>query len=193
MAKIQLERAKRVGVKIVGYIRDVDIVVDAIFGAGLNRVLSTDIATVVSRLNSLKSFKIACDIPSGIDSGGRVGNVAFRADVTITMGALKESLYLDEAKDYVGEIICANLGVDRTIYEMDSNSYLLDDGDFRIPFRNKKSSHKGTFGHCAIFCGDKEGAGIISAMSATRFGAGLTTIIVNKRVTPPPHIMHSEK
>ncbi len=191
MAKLQLERAKKVGVEIVDEIKEADIIVDAIFGAGLNKPLSSDIAITVSKLNSLDGFKLACDIPTGIDSRGRVGSVAFRADVTVTMGALKEALYLDEAKDYVGEIICANLGVQRELYELNSNSYLLESSDFKAPFRVKKSSHKGNFGHCAIFCGEKEGAGIISAMAATRFGAGLTTLVVHEKVTPPPHIMSS--
>jgi hydroxyethylthiazole kinase-like uncharacterized protein yjeF len=193
MAKLQLKRAKLVGIKIVDNIKNADIIVDALFGAGLNRVLKTDVATVVSRLNSLNGFKLACDIPTGVDNRGRIGNVAFRADVTITMGALKKALYLDEAKDYVGEIICVYLGIDRSIYEIESNSYLLEESDFRVPFRRKKSSHKGSFGHCVIFCGEKEGAGIISAMSATRFGAGLTTIISHEKISPPPNIMHSTK
>lgn len=191
MAKLQLNRAKRVGVEVVDEIKEATITVDALFGAGLNRGLPNEIAMIVSRLNRLESFKIACDIPTGIDSRGRVGSIAFRADTTITMGALKEALYLDEAKDYVGEIICADLGVDREIYELNSNSYLLEEGDFTPPFRKKRASHKGSFGHCAIFCGEKEGAGIISAMAATRFGAGLTTLIVHEKVTPPPYIMHS--
>ena len=191
MAKIQLKRAKSVGVQIVDDIKNADVIVDSIFGAGLNKPLSSDIAIIVSQLNPLSGFKIACDIPTGIDKRGRIGSVAFRADVTVTMGALKEALYLDEAKDYVGEIICANLGVEREVYEFPSNSYLLESSDFRAPFREQKSSHKGSFGHCAIFCGEKEGAGIISAMAATRFGAGLTTLVVHEKVTHPPHIMHS--
>jgi hydroxyethylthiazole kinase-like uncharacterized protein yjeF len=191
MAKLQLKRAKAVGVEGVNDIKECDITVDALFGAGLNRGLPNEIAMIVSQLNRLNSFKISCDIPTGIDTRGRVGSIAFRADVTVTMGALKEALYLDEAKDYVGNIICADLGVDRELYEMPSNSYLLEESDFNPPFRIKKSSHKGSFGHCAIFCGEKEGAGIISALSATRFGAGLTTLIVHDKVSPPPHIMHS--
>ena len=57
--------------------------------------------------------------------------------------------------------------------------------------RQKQNSHKGSFGHAAVFCGEKEGAGIISGMAATHFGAGLTTLVVHEKVSPPPYLMHS--
>ena len=54
-----------------------------------------------------------------------------------------------------------------------------------------QTAHKGTFGHAAIFTGEKEGAGIIAGMAATRFGAGLTTLVVHERVAIPPYLMHA--
>jgi len=194
MAKLQLERAKLVGVEPVNGIREADIIVDAIFGAGLNRELSEDIVHIVNEMNMLKGYKIACDIPTGIDSEGRVSPIAFRADTTITMGALKEALFLDEAKDFVGEIIVADLGVARELYEFEEcDSYWLDKSDFNPPKREALTSHKGSFGHASIFCGEKSGAGIICAMAATKFGSGLTTLIYHEKINPPYHLMSSTK
>jgi len=67
--------------------------------------------TLIDSMNDLNGFKIACDIPSGIDEFGCVSSVAFCADVTVTMGARKESLYMDGVKDIVGEITRVGLGI----------------------------------------------------------------------------------
>jgi len=191
MAKLQLDRAKRVGVEVVNGIKEADIIVDALFGAGLSRALSEELIELLEELNSLSGFKIACDIPTGIDERGTPLPIAFRADITITMGALKEALYQDLAKDFVGEVICANLGVSRELYEDDTLCFLLEESDFNPPYRTTLATHKGSYGHSAIFCGEKEGAGIISATASARFGSGLTTLVIHDRVIAPPFLMKS--
>ncbi len=191
MAKLQLERAKSLGVKIVKKLKKADLFIDALFGAGLNRELNSESQTIIERMNALSGYKLACDIPSGLSKAGYPNPVAFRADKTITMGALKEALYLDGAKDYVGKIKVANLGVSRKLYEDPTDTFLLEKKDFKPPLRKEQNCHKGTFGHAAIFAGEKEGAAIIAAMAATRFGAGLTTIIHNRDFPIPPYLMHA--
>jgi len=191
MAQLQYERAKKLGVNIVDELHEADVVVDAIFGAGLSRNIDEKTEDIVHRLNSFKGYKIACDIPSGIGENGNLMPMAFRADVTITMGAYKESLYLDESKDYVGEIERVNLGVSHSRYETDSSTFVLEYSDLKLPSRVELSTHKGTFGHATVFCGEKEGAGVIAGMAASKFGAGLTTLIVHDKVMPPPYLMCS--
>jgi hydroxyethylthiazole kinase-like uncharacterized protein yjeF len=192
MAKLQWERAQKLGIIPVEDIGDADVIVDAIFGAGLNRVLDDATQCLVQRLNALHGFKLACDVPTGIGSDGRLMPIAFKADMTVAMGARKEALYHDEAKLCVGEIICANLGVSDAFYAPQSDTFVLEAADLRLPTRDlAEATHKGTFGHAAVFCGEKEGAGIIAALAASRFGAGLTTLVVHERITPPPVLMHA--
>ncbi len=191
MAKIQLERAQKAGVPLVDEICEADVVVDALFGSGLNRMLDERTQTLLHRLNALSGFKLACDIPTGVGSDGRLMPLAFEADVTVTMGAFKESLYLDESKDAIGEIRCVDLGVSRTMYEMPSDTFVLESSDLHLPTRTASSTHKGSFGHTAVFCGEKEGAGIIAATAASRFGVGLTTLVVHEQLSPPPFLMHA--
>ena len=192
MAKIQLQRAKSLDIKIVKEIFEADIIVDCLFGSGLNKQLDTDDTSLLENLNSFNSYKIACDIPSGIDNLGQVKTIAFEADTTITMGALKTSLFSDIAKDYVGEIIVANLGVQREVYEIETNKYLLDESDMKLPFRNKKNAHKGTYGHLNVYVGDKKGAGIISSKAAFGFGAGLVSAVSHEKLELPYHIMQTQ-
>lgn len=120
MAQLQLQRAKTLDINIVDELFNADIIVDCLFGTGLNKPLdekSVNLLNTLNSYNSFSTFKLACDIPSGINNLGQIQNIAFEADVTITMGALKTSLFSDFAKDYVGEIIVSNLGVQREIYE----------------------------------------------------------------------------
>jgi len=168
-----------------------DVIVDAVFGAGLNRDIDQETQKILHKLNSFKGFKIACDIPTGVGDNGLLMPMAFHADITITMGALKESLYVDESKDVLGEIICVDLGISRKLYEKESNTFVLESSDLKLPSRTALSTHKGNFGHAAVFSGEKEGAGIIAGMAASRFGAGLTTLVVHEKIMPPSYLMHA--
>jgi len=191
MAKIQLERAVRLGVKSVDTIEDADVIVDALFGAGLNRNINEETEHIIHKLNSFKGHKIACDVPTGVGESGQLMPLAFEADVTLTMGAYKEALYLDVCKDVVGDVIRIDLGLSSLFYEGESQTYLLEASDLKLPSRTAQSTHKGSFGHAAVFCGEKEGAGIISGMAATTFGAGLTTLVVHDKISTPAYLMHA--
>ncbi len=146
MAQIQLQRAKSIGIKIKKKLTKGDIYIDALFGAGLNRALNQESIKIITLLNDRKGFKLACDIPSGLNEKGLPSPIAFKADTTITMGALKEALYLDIAKDYVGTIKVANLGVARELYEESSDSFVLEKVILNHRIRNNKECHKGDFG-----------------------------------------------
>jgi len=191
MAKIQLERAVRLGVKKVDTIKEAEVVVDALFGAGLNKPLNEEAQHIIHQLNALKAHKIACDVPTGVSDEGLLLPLAFQADVTLTMGAYKEALYLDACKDVVGEVIRVDLGVSSLFYEGESQTCLLESSDLKLPSRTQRSTHKGSFGHAAVFCGEKEGAGIISGMAAATFGVGLTTLVIHEKVSSPAYLMHS--
>jgi hydroxyethylthiazole kinase-like uncharacterized protein yjeF len=191
MAQLQLKRAKLLGIEELDFVCSCDVVVDCLFGSGLNKDLDEDSIELLKRVNYLDAYKIACDIPSGINTLGQIQSVAFKADTTITMGAYKNSLFSDNAKNYVGEIIVADLGVQREVYEGSCNTFLLEKSDMKLPFRKDKNSHKGTYGHVGIIMGEKCGAGRIACDAAFKFGAGLVTAICHKELNLPYHIMQS--
>jgi hydroxyethylthiazole kinase-like uncharacterized protein yjeF len=184
MALLQAKRAKAVGVKECKKLKECDVLVDAIVGTGFNGEFNDELKTTLKEMNSLRAFKIACDIPSGYK---------FIADVTLTMGALKKSMFLDEAKEFVGEIKVLNLGVGRDVYEKRSNWRVLDLEDLKLPNRVKKDSHKGSYGHLAVISGEKSGASIMSALSALRFGSGLVTLVGFEEIEIPYSLMYSHE
>ncbi len=192
MGELQLKRLRALHVKVVPSIIDADIYVDALFGSGLVRDLSENISLIVKQLNSKKAIKIACDIPTGIDFEGKVKFVCFEADITVTMGALKESLFSDDAKNFVGEIKVANLGVSRKNYETKQSSFFLEESDLKLPYRDKKTVNKGDFGHVVVISGHKEGASRLSALASFNFGAGLVSLTGKNRNNIPLSIMSCE-
>ena len=188
MAEVQLERVQCLDIEFVDEVVDADVIVDAIFGAGLSRELDEKTRKIIVCLEELNGFKIACDVPTGIDVDGNPLPMAFFADVTLSMGALKEALFSDMAKDYVGKVLCVDLGVhyDKYTEGFETNTFLLGESDLKLPSRNwSKMTHKGSFGHLAVVAGEKEGAGLLSASAALRFGAGLVTM-VGEMATPLP-------
>jgi len=193
MAILQDKRVHSIGLKTTIYLNECDILVDALYGTGFNSSFNYEEKSVMDTINNLKAFKIACDIPSGIKRNGECDENTFVADITLTMGALKKSMFSDAAKEFVGRIKILDLGVSRSIYEGESNWNLLDFKDLELPLRDKKNTHKGSFGHLAIPCGDKQGASTISAMAALRFGSGLVSLIsFDEPSNLPASIMHAQ-
>jgi len=190
MAKIQEERAKAVGVNTITKLEgDYDVVVDCLFGSGLTRALDEKIQALLRQLNEMKCYKVACDIPTGISLEGKQVPEPFIADVTITMGAYKEVLFLDEVKDYVGEIKVVNLGVEASLYAGESQTFVLEKSDMKLPHRYLQNTHKGSFGHVAVVAGEKQGAGILAAKAALSFGVGLVSVLTDKSHNVPYELM----
>ncbi len=193
MAKLQLKRAKLVGVKIVDKVSKSDVVVDCLFGSGLDRPLDEKSQKIIKKLNKIDAYKIACDIPSGINCLGQISPICFQANITITMGALKKSLFTDNAKEYIGKIKVTNLGVQRKLYEGKTNYFLLNKSDLKLPLRDEKISHKGSFGHLAVLIGDKKGAGLLCAEAGFAFGCGLVTAVCKDEIKKiSNHIMQNK-
>ncbi|WQS52842.1 NAD(P)H-hydrate dehydratase [Helicobacter pylori] len=179
MCQLQKERAKKVGVVIKAWEEknedlECDVLVDCVVGSAFKGELEPFLD--FESLSQKARFKIACDIPSGIDSKGRVDKRAFKADTTISMGAIKSCLLSDRAKDYVGELKVGHLGVFNQIYEIPTDIFLLEKSDLKLPLRDKKNAHKGDYGHAHVLLGKHSGAGLLSAISALSFGSGVVSV-----------------
>ncbi|OKB17846.1 NAD(P)H-hydrate epimerase [Helicobacter pylori] len=179
MCQLQKERAKKVGVVIKTWEEknkdlECDVLIDCVIGSHFKGELEPFLN--FESLSQKARFKIACDIPSGIDSKGRVDKRAFKAHMTISMGAIKSCLLSDRAKDYVGELKVGHLGVFNQIYEIPTDTFLLEKSDLKLPLRDKKNAHKGDYGHAHILLGKHSGAGLLSALSALNFGSGVVSV-----------------
>ncbi|WQZ71904.1 NAD(P)H-hydrate dehydratase [Helicobacter pylori] len=179
MCQLQKERAKKAGVVIKAWEEknedlECDVLIDCVVGSNFKGELEPFLD--FESLSQKARFKIACDIPSGIDSKGRVDKRAFKADTTISMGAIKSCLLSDRAKDYVGELKVGHLGVFNQVYEIPTDTFLLEKSDLKLPLRDRKNAHKGDYGHAHVLLGKHSGAGLLSAISALSFGSGVVSI-----------------
>ncbi|MCQ2869934.1 NAD(P)H-hydrate dehydratase [Helicobacter pylori] len=181
MCQLQKERAKKAGVAIKAYEENAlnqnlecDVLIDCVIGSAFKGKLEPFLN--FESLSQKARFKIACDIPSGINSKGRVDKRAFKADLTISMGAIKSCLLSDRAKDYVGELKVGHLGVFNPIYEIPTDTFLLEKSDLKLPLRDRKNAHKGDYGHAHVLLGKHSGAGLLSAISALSFGSGVVSV-----------------
>ncbi len=96
-----------------------ECIIDGIFGSGFHGEMPKIVTDLITTINHADALKIAVDIPSGVSKTGAVLQSAFCADFTIAMGARKIALYADSAKDFVGRIKLANLGVCADIFARD--------------------------------------------------------------------------
>lgn len=155
------------------------VVIDAIFGSGLNRPIEGYFEKLFIHLNDRGSQIIAIDVPSGmfIDTPG--DHQTIEADITLTLQAPKLSFFFPENKLKLGEWTIIDIGLHQSWeVEQETSYYFITEDEVRsIPVRRQTFDHKGTFGHALMICGShgKIGAGILAAKAALVSGAGLVS------------------
>ena len=194
LCKLQRERLDLLDIPVTTELQEhCGALVDAVFGTGIRGSLDNEMCAVIDRMNAVQGYKIACDIPSGLNEFGIPSPVAFRADETCTMGAIKTALYADAAKDYTGDIHVLNLGLPRRCYEGETDTFLLSAADMKLPHRAVQNTHKMSYGHGLFFCGEKTGACMLAASAALHFGIGLVTVFGAPVPTAPFDFMYTQQ
>ncbi|MEK0081753.1 NAD(P)H-hydrate dehydratase [Benzoatithermus flavus] len=166
-----------------------DLVVDALFGAGLARPLDGAAAEVVRALNERRLPVVAVDVPSGVDGAtGAVLGAAPAARLTVTFCRLKPGHLLLPGRLLCGETVLADIGIpDEVVAAHDSGLRANGPGLWRhlVPERTAES-HKYRFGHALVVGGPKEttGATRLAARAALRVGAGLVSIACTPEALP---------
>ncbi|MBN2359602.1 MAG: NAD(P)H-hydrate dehydratase [Deltaproteobacteria bacterium] len=163
---------------------DVELVIDAIFGTGLQRPVEGRRRAVIEAINAGRRPVLAVDLPSGIDSDtGRVCGVAVRATRTVTFGCLKRGLVIGDGAECAGAIAVVDIGIPPLfVDEVGARCERVDEAGARaIAPAIAASDHKGTRGHLLIVAGSaaKAGAAWLAARGALRAGAGLVTIVTS--------------
>ncbi len=148
-----------------------DIIVDCLFGTGLDRAPDNSAAMLINSVISSGAFVISADIPSGLsgDNGMALG-CAVKADVTVAVAQLKLGFYLNDGLDLCGKIVCKEIGIDSKDYA----ACLAEDADVEqcFPVR-RRNSHKGMYGSCGIYAGQAFiGAACLAVKGAAVSGCG---------------------
>ena len=149
-----------------------EVFVDALLGIGLKSPPRPPIAQLIRKINESDAFRVAIDVPSGINSDtGAVLGEAVRANLTITLHKIKPGLL--KAKEYVGELVVRHIGIPEEIEKF------AGPGDVLMVVRPRSpEAHKGDFGRLLIIGGSEtfSGAPTLSALAALRTGVDLVYI-----------------
>ncbi|MEZ4875498.1 MAG: NAD(P)H-hydrate dehydratase [Flavobacteriaceae bacterium] len=161
-----------------------DIIVDCLFGIGLNRAPEGWVKKLIQYLNQQKAFRLAVDIPSGLSANEPImdAEAILYANHTLTFQSPKLNFFLPETGRFVPYFEVLDIGLDpeylyntaplaQLIYKLEAQQFYK---------QREKYSHKGTYGHSLIIGGSagKMGAVALSSRAALRVGAGLVTAFI---------------
>lgn len=171
-------------------IEKADLLVDAIFGTGLDAEVRGYYREVIDHLNTLQKPIVAVDIPSGLsaDTGKPLGT-AIRATLTLTFGLPKIGLLISPGVEYVGTLKVIDIGFpNRLIEEEQIQTYLIEKEEIYkwLSIPRRLDTHKGDYGHLLVIAGSvgKTGAAAMACEAALRMGAGLVTLAIPKSLNP---------
>lgn len=159
------------------------IVIDAIFGTGINSEINEDAKNWISTLNKLSNIKVSIDLPSGLhaDDISNTDHVV-KSDYTLTFQCFKRSFLFPESGKYCGEITLLDIGLHPSFTTEGRFRYEIIDADSirKVHKKREPFSHKGNFGHSLIIAGShgKMGACILAAKACLRSGTGLLTVAI---------------
>ncbi|QIE58500.1 NAD(P)H-hydrate dehydratase [Rasiella rasia] len=165
-------------------IKDEDIIIDALFGIGLNRPPEGWVKELIQYLNSKKSFKLSIDIPSGMYANKALtdAEAVLKASHTLTFQAPKLSFFLPETGRFVPYFEVLEIGLDpEYLHTTEPIAQVIAKPEAQQFYKQReKYAHKGSFGHTLVVAGSygKMGAAVLTTKAAYRTGAGLVTAFV---------------
>ncbi len=157
-----------------------DLLVDALLGTGIQGAVKGFVGEVIDFINqNVETRIISIDLPSGLDAGSSdIAGSAIRADITVTMALPKYCHVFYPAKNHVGELYIADIGIPPfVLHREDIKVEMLEEADIMLPYRYP-DTHKYECGRVAVLAGSQgfTGAAVLTALSAMRMGAGLVIL-----------------
>ena len=171
------ERIKE-NVSLDGY----DLIIDALFGTGFNKILDLKTELLFNNINKLKTKIISIDMPSGVlTDSGQITKAAIKADITLSLHRFKPGHWLLPGKEYCGKTILLDIG----LVNIDNECFLELNSPLKVPIPSM-SDHKFSRGCCFIVAGENlvgasKLAYLSASQSALRTGTGLCKLLVNEK------------
>jgi hydroxyethylthiazole kinase-like uncharacterized protein yjeF len=174
-------------------LQNCDLLIDGVFGFGLERSLTDSISTVINQINTWSQPVVSIDLPSGLHTNtGAVLGTAVKATQTLCLGLWKLGLLQDEALEYVGaaELIDFDLplpDIQAVLGESpDLQRTTPDQAIAHLPLNRPPATHKYKMGHLLLICGSRRYAGgaVLAGLGARASGVGMLSIAVPNSLKP---------
>ncbi len=171
-----------------GQVAETDVIVDALFGTGLDRPVTGHYAEAIAAINNtVQARTLSIDIASGLNADtGKVMGIAVKADITVSFLGLNQGLFTGDGPHYSGRIYFDDLETPESLYKtLPTSSQLARFEHYKQQLKPRaRSAHKGDFGHLLVVGGNRgmSGAARICAETGARTGAGLISV-----ATHPEH------
>jgi len=171
-------------IKDLRFIAECKVIFDAMLGSGGHGSLREPYKSIVENINKIRAYKVAVDIPTGLDADKGFGDSVFKADLTITLGEYKRGLFFPDGALYTGEVVKGNIGVSYSYFDRyDAKEYLIEPEDaFNfLPVKNK-NVNKYSAGKVLVIAGSDKlpGAAVLTSLSALKAGAGASILCFPK-------------
>jgi hydroxyethylthiazole kinase-like uncharacterized protein yjeF len=166
----------------VAQVAGAELVIDAVFGAGLSRDISAPVADLLRAARRL----VAIDVPSGVDGAtGAVRGYAPQAELTVTFFRLKPGHLLYPGRGLCGELLLRNIGMPDSVLEtIKPQTFRNGPWLWTLPARGA-TGHKYSSGDVTVLCGTMPGAARLACAAARRAGAGMVTLLADTMLIPP--------
>lgn len=159
------------------------LVIDGLFGSGLNKPLAGGFAAVVKYVNQSEAEVVSIDVPSGLMTEDNTYNVRaniIHATLTLTLGQVKLAMLLADNQQYFGELQVLDIGLSQEFIDNADVQFSMVGGDDVLPLMKSRTpfDHKGTMGHAFIMAGSKgmAGAAVLATKACLRSGVGKVTV-----------------
>lgn len=187
-------------------LNEATLVIDGLFGSGLNKPLTGGFASLVKYINSSDCRVASIDMPSGLlaeDNTYNISSNIIRADITLTLHSKKLCMYFADCQQYLGEIAVLPIGLSEEWQKQtDSQFAEIEERDI-LPLVKQRNdfAHKGTMGHALIIAGSygMGGAATMTAKACLRAGAGKATVHIPHcnynimQIAVPEAVVHLDK
>ncbi|HEX9252369.1 MAG TPA: NAD(P)H-hydrate dehydratase [Ignavibacteriaceae bacterium] len=169
-------------IKDISWLKDCDVIIDAILGSGFTGELKEPYASIIKSLNKISTIKCAIDVPTGLNADTSFGNIVFNSDLTITLGEFKKGLFIGMGYEFCGEVVLKEIGIGRDYFDdIYPDTYLIEPEDVysSLPKRGK-TVHKYSAGKVLSIAGSFKypGAASLTSQSALISGAGASILSI---------------